>query len=107
MTLAANAAAMIAERGSTMTLQRSGETDISLKGVRQDGGLQEAGNTATQQQFRVRIAPTELQASAWASKVPSADSDTLVVDGRRRTVLDVDPIYDGDTLAMYEITVAG
>lgn len=97
---------MIERMGRTMTLERAGNTDISLKGVRQDGNLDDAGNSATQQQFRVRIAPTELQASAWASKVPTAD-DTLIVEGRRRTVIDVDPIYDGDTLAMYELTVAG
>ncbi len=107
MSLAANAAAMVARAGRTMTLERAGETDISLKGVRQDGALEDAGNSATQQQFRVRIAPTELLASAWASKVPSADGDTLIVESRRRRILDVDPIYDGDTLAMYELTVAG
>ncbi len=107
MSLAANAARMIANRGATMTLSRAGETDLSVKGVRQDGTLIDAGNTATQQEFKVRIAPTELLASAWASKVPSADSDTLTVAGRVRSVLDVEPIYDGDTLAIYELTVAG
>lgn len=107
MSLAANAARMIAEKGQTMTLRRAGATDISLKGVRQNGTLIESGGSTTQQEFKVRIAPTEVAASAWSPAAPSADTDILVVGGRERAVKDVEPIYDGDTLAMYELLVAG
>lgn len=107
MSLVANAAAMIAAKGQTMTLRRSGSADISLKGVRQDGTLIEAGGSSAQQEFKVRVAPTEIAASAWSPAAPSADTDILVVGGRERAVKDVEPIYDGDALAMYELTVAG
>lgn len=105
--LTVNAAAMISRAGRAMTLRRSGETDLTVKGVRQDGQVVENGGTAVLQSFRVRIAPTELLASVWATKVPSAETDVLVVESRPCAVLDVEPIHDGDTLAMYELTVAG
>lgn len=107
MGLVDTCAAVIQEHGETMTLARTGETSISLKGKRLSGALYDAGNSATQQHFRVLIAPTELAASGWSSKVPSADTDLLTVGGRRRRILDVQPRSDGDTVAMYELTVAG
>lgn len=110
MSLAANAARMIARKGETMTLNRTDGTSITLKAKRIGSTLEAVGN-ASQQSFRVRIATTELNASDWAVKVPSAGGDgagdTLTVDGRTRAVLDVLPLRDGDTVAMYELEVAG
>lgn len=107
MSLADNAARMIAEKGKTMTLAREGEgTTIDLKGVRQSTSIIEVGGSAAQQQFKVRIAPTEIAASAWSVKAPRRH-DTLTVDGRAREVLDARPISDGATIAMYELEVAG
>lgn len=100
-------AAIIAKQGRAMTLRRAGESDLAVRGVRQEGASIEAGNTATQQVFKVRITPTELLASSWASKVPASSGDVLVVEGRIRTVIEVEPIHDGDVLAMYDLTVAG
>lgn len=106
MSLVADAAAMISEMGKTMTLSRTGETDISVKGKRTSGDLATEGGSSTQQTFRVMVAPTELLASAWATKTPLVD-DLITVDGRARAVLDVQPRADGESVAMYELTVAG
>jgi hypothetical protein len=65
------------------------------------------GNSASPQQFRVKIAPTELLASAWTVKVPNAGTDSLTVDGVPRAVLDVRPLLEGETVALYELEVAG
>lgn len=101
------AARTIDRHGETMTLIRSGETDLSVKGKRQSGAIEEVGSgTAVQQTFTVKLSPTQLQASSWAVKVPKR-TDVLNVDGRARKVLDVRPVRDGDTLALYELAVAG
>lgn len=105
--VAERVAAIIAEHGQDMTLKRAGETDLPVKGKRIPGALVDTGNSGTQQQFRVKIAPTELLASTWAVKVPSANGDSLRVDGRDRAVLDVIPLREGETVALYELLVAG
>ena len=98
----------IQARGETMTLSREGEaTTITLKGKRIPGSTDDVGGSAEQQRFRVKIAPTELLASAWASKVPSSGTDTLFVGGRPRTVVDCKPLGDGDVVALYELEVFG
>ena len=108
MSVHETAARFIAERGETMILTREGEaTTISLKGKRIPGSTDDVGGSAEQQRFRVKIAPTELLASAWATKVPSASTDTLTVGGRARTVVDCKPLGDGDTVALYELEVVG
>ncbi len=65
MSLVANASGMIALKGATMTLNRVGETSITLKGRRIGGGVDQVGN-ADQQSFRVKIGTVELAASDWA-----------------------------------------
>lgn len=105
--MAERAAAIIAEHGQAMTLKREGESDLPLMGKRIPGSLADTGNSGTQQQFRVKVAPTELLASTWAVKVPSANGDSLVVDGRERAVLDVIPLREGESVALYELLVAG
>lgn len=107
MSATTGALRMLARYGQTLTLIRAGETDLSLKGKRIPGSLVDTGNSATQQEFRVKIAPTELLASTWAVKEPSANGDALMVDGRPRTVLDVKPLREGETVALYELLVAG
>jgi hypothetical protein len=98
MSLAANAARMIRRKGEPMTLKRAGEADIALRGKRLIGALEEGGNSAVQQEFRIRIATTEIAASAWAVKAPRR-TDRIAVDGRDRTLLDVKPLSDGATVA--------
>lgn len=106
--VADQAAAVVREHGETMILSREGEaTTISLKGKRIAGTTDDVGGSAVAQRFRVKIAPTELLASAWSSKVPSANTDTLTIGGRARTVVDVRPLGDGDVVALYEIEVVG
>lgn len=109
MSLAASAARMLARSAdTTMVLAREGElTTITLKGRRIGGTTEAVGNSATEQRFRVKIGTAELLASAWATKVPSANTDTITVDGVPRTVVDVRPIKDGATTALYELEVAG
>lgn len=106
--IAADVARIIAAHGETMTLSRDGEaTTISLKGKRIPGSTDDVGGSAEQQRFRVKIAPTELLASAWATKVPSSGTDTLTVGARARTVVDCRPLGDGDVVALYELEVVG
>lgn len=106
--VADQAAAIIDAHGETMTLTRQDEaTTITLKGKRIPGSTDDVGGSAEQQRFRVKIAPTELLESAWASKVPSSSTDTLFVGGRPRTVVDVRPLGDGDVVALYELEVVG
>ena len=110
--IAERVADIIATHGETMTLSRVGEgTTITLKGKRPSGGSLDRLGNGDQQSFRVLICPTELLASAWASKEPTAGgdgpADTLTVDGRPRNVLDVRPRRDGDVVALYELEVAG
>lgn len=102
------AARIVTAHGETMVLARAGEaTTISLKGKRIPGGTDEVGGSARQQRFRVRIGVAELAASAWSNKVPSADGDTITVGGIPRAVLDVRPLGDGETVALYELEVVG
>lgn len=108
MSLFDTAARFVASRGESMTLARTGEaTTISLKGKRIPGSTDDVGGSAEQQRFRVKIGTAELLASAWATKVPSSSTDTLTVDGRARTVVDVLPLADGGTVALYELEVVG
>lgn len=104
--LADQVAAVLAEHGESMTLARAGHTAITLMGKRLVGTTEEIGGTAEQQRFRVKIGTAELDASAWASKVPTT-TDTLTVGGRVRTILDVRPLGDGGSVALYELEVAG
>jgi hypothetical protein len=100
-------AAVLDEHGDTMTLKRAGETDLAVKGKRVGGTLVDAGNTATQEEFQIRLSKTQLLASSWATKEPSADSDSIVVDSRLRTILDAQPRGDAGVVAFYLLTVAG
>ncbi len=104
----AAAARIIDQHGETMTLKREGHTDLAVKGKRLAGGsVAPTGGTATQQDFDVKLSTTQLQASSWASKVPSASTDSIAIDGRTRTILDVQPLKDGDVVAAYVLAVAG
>lgn len=107
MSLFETAARFVAERGETMTLARAAEgTTIALKGKRVPGSTVETGGSAAQQQFRVKIGVAELAASAWSVKVP-ASTDTITIGSIVRTILDVRPIGDGGTTALYELDVVG
>jgi len=107
--VADQAAAVIAAHGETMILSREGEaTTITLKGKRIPGSTDDVGGSAEHQRFRVKIAPTELLASAWATKGPvMGAADTLTIGGRARTVVDWKPLGDGDVVALYELEVIG
>lgn len=121
--LAATAQRMINRFGRDMVLKRliaatlanveddeeddSQEISLHVKGVRVGGTLIDAGNTATQQEFRVIIGVAELDGSTWSVKVPSALTDHIIVDDVRRRILDVQPQHDGETVASYDLLVAG
>lgn len=92
-----------------MTLARQSEgTTITLLGARLfiRETAEDVGNSAVQQRFRVKIGATELTASAWASKTP-VRGDMLTVAGRVRAIQDVRPLNMGDTVAGYDLEVAG
>lgn len=105
---AAAASRIIDRHGETMSLQRAGHTALAVKGKRLAGGsVVPIGGTATQQDFDVKLSTTQLRASSWVSKVPSAATDSITIDGRTRTILDVRPLKDGDDIAAYVLSVAG
>lgn len=108
MSLASAARRMLARSGDSATLARDGEgTTITLQARRIGGAVDELGGvTAAQQQFRVKVGTSELAASAWTTKVPKR-GDRLTIDGRARAVLDVQPIKERATVAIYELEVAG
>ena len=107
MSLVAEVNAILQEHGEAMTLKREGEAStITLRGKRVPGTVADIGGSAAQQEFRVKIGTTELVVSSWASKTP-VRSDSIVVDGRERSILDVRPLGDAGTVALYELLVAG
>ena len=100
-------ARMMAVHGETMVLRRASElSTVTLQGKRVTGALVDTGGSSAQQQFKVRLGTMEMLASSWSNKAP-ARHDTLVVDGRERSVLDVRPLGDGATVILYELEVAG
>lgn len=105
--VARNAARLLTTHGETMVLMRASEdTTIPLKGKRLGGSMVDIGGSAAQQEFRVKIGTTELATSPWARKAP-VRHDSIVVDGRERSILDVRPLGDAGTVALYELVVAG
>ena len=102
-----NAARLVALHGEAMTLKREGEAStVTLRGKRLAGSVTDIGGSVAQQEFRIKIGTTELAASPWASKAP-ARHDSIVIDGRERSILDVRPLIDAGTVALYELLVAG
>ena len=102
-----NAGRLVALHGETMTLKREGEAStVTLRGKRLPGTVADIGGSAAQQEFRIRVGTTELAASPWASKAP-VRHDSIVIDGRERSILDVRPLGDAGTVALYELLVAG
>jgi hypothetical protein len=102
-----NAARLIALHGETMVLKRASEpTTVVLKGKRLVGSTVDVGGSAVQQEFRVKIGTTELSSSAWTNKAP-VRHDSIVIDGRERSILDARPLGDAGTVALYELLVAG
>ena len=90
-----------------MTLKREGEAStVTLRGKRLPGSVTYIGGSAVQQEFRVKIGTSELSSSAWTSKAP-VRHDSIVIDGRERSILDVRPLGDAGTVALYELLVAG
>jgi hypothetical protein len=104
---ARNAARLLARHGETMVLKRASEaTAVVLKGKRLVGSTVDVGGSAVQQEFRVKIGTSELSSSAWTSKAPGRH-DSIAIDGRERSILDVRPLGDAGTVALYELLVAG
>lgn len=101
------AARIIEKHGESMTLKRKTEaTAIVLKGKRIQGEIEETGNSAVQQQFRVKIGPNELGRSEWGRKHPQR-TDQMVIGGKTRIILDVRPLKDRGAVKLFELTVAG
>jgi hypothetical protein len=104
---ARNAARLLARHGETMVLKRASEaTAVVLKGKRLVGSTVDVGGSAVQQEFRVKIGTSELSSSVWTSKAP-VRHDSIVIDGRERSILDVRPLGDAGTVALYELLVGG
>ena len=107
MNLVAEVNAILQEHGETMTLKREGEAStVTLRGKRVLGTVADIGGSAAQQEFRVKIGTTALAASPWASKAP-VRTDSIIIDGRERSILDVRPLGEAGTVALYELLGAG
>lgn len=99
--------ALIAGHGMPATLARAGEaTTIALSAKRYGSVEADTGNSAAQQEFKVRIGTAALAASDWADKTPKR-FDTLAFDGKARKVLNVDTREDSGVTVMHILTVAG
>jgi len=99
-------ARILAAHGESMTLKREGSTSIAVKAKRLPGSIESIGGSAVQQEFRVRLGTAELAASGWSPAAP-VRTDSIVIDGRERSIHDVQPLRDGDVVFMYDLTVAG
>ena len=99
-------ARIIAAHGESMTLKREGSTSIAVKGKRLQGTTDQVGGSAVHQEFRVRLGTAELAASSWSPAAP-VRTDSIVIDDRERSILDVRPLGDAGVVHMYELTVAG
>ena len=97
---------ILAARGESMTLKREGATSIAVKAKRLQGSIESIGGSAVHQEFRVRLGTAELAASSWSPAAP-VRTDSIVIDDRERSILDVRPLRDGDVVYMYDLTVAG
>lgn len=108
MTVAAIVARYISQHGESATLSRTGEgTTITLYAKRYGAAeLDFGGTTAAQATMTVRIAPTELAASAWTDKFPKRH-DKLLIAGRTCIVREVDTRKDGATTMLHILTVSG
>ena len=54
----------------------------------------------------MKIGLAELEASSWASKVPTR-TDTIVIGGRTRSIIDAQPEGDSGMVALYVLEVVG
>jgi hypothetical protein len=99
-------ARILAAHGESMTLKREGAASIAVKAKRLPGSIESIGGSAVQQEFQVRLGTAELAASSWSPAVP-VRTDSIVIDDRERSILDVRPLRDGDVVHLYELTVAG
>lgn len=99
-------ARIMAAHGESMTLKREGAPSLAVKAKRLQGTTDSIGGSAVQQEFRVRLGASELAASTWSPAAP-VRTDSIVIEGRERSILDVRPVRDGDVVHLYELTVAG
>lgn len=106
MSMADRVAAVLAAHGDDMTLKRSGETDLALRGKAVRATSPGVTGADVHQTFPVRIGVTELLASDWDVKEPKR-GDVIVIDGKSRVVRDVHPLKHGEETAQFYLDVAG
>jgi hypothetical protein len=99
-------AAIIAEHGETMTLKRTGQSDLSLKGKRAGMPI-DNGETGAErsEQIDVRIGRAEIAAASWPE--PPKHTDRLVIGGRTFVVMAVQQHDDRGVVYGWKLQVVG
>lgn len=101
------AAALLRRHGQRMLLKRSTEGQaVAVYGVARRVTDDDLGGTSSEQTFRVRLAPQEIESSTWATPWPTR-GDALEMKNRSYRVLGGKPIKQGDAALLYLLTVAG
>lgn len=107
--IAGRVAAVLGEHGETMTLQRTGQSDLSVKGKRLrpgGAGSSQAVGAVAQNMITVKISNAEIAAASWPG--PPRKGDKLVMGGRTYTLeADSDVRGDAGTTLAHFLVVKG
>jgi hypothetical protein len=106
----------LANDGQTITLTR-GAASVDCAAFVRDLNPNPLVDTISQQEFKIIISPTQIDAAVWPSAPnsppPAVDpripikGDALLVAGRKRTVQGVLPIFIGAVLVRIEMKALG
>jgi len=106
----------LAADGQTITLRR-GAASVDCAAFVRDLNPNPLVDTLIQQEFRVIISPTQIDAAVWPAGPDSPPAavdpripikgDTVMVAGRKRTVQGVLPIFVADVMVRIEMKVLG
>ena len=89
----------------SMTLRRTGQTDLVVKGKRFGSSEEDTGNTTTQSLQTVRIGNVEIEAVAWPG--PPKRTDQIIIGSRTLIVRHVDSRKARGEYVAHIMTCAG
>jgi hypothetical protein len=96
---------VLALHGETMTLQRSGQTDTTIKGFMRSLRPDELVGELKQDDRRIITGSAELAEAVWP--VPIHRGDKIVVRGHTYTVQSADGVASGSLVVRYNLLVRG
>lgn len=89
----------------SMTLRRTGQTDLVVKGKRFGSSEEDTGNTTAQSLQTVRIGNVEIEAAGWPG--PPRRTDQIIIGGRTLIVRHVDSRKARGEYVSHIMTCAG